>query len=69
METKLIILGYFILGMFFGYCIGFGIRGLKLEKKESKSKFPKCTCKDPNDCIIWCHAKESFKKDFNAGKI
>ena len=39
------------------------------EPKLRKSKFPKCTCKYPNDCNIWCHAKELFSIDFNDGKI
>ncbi|MCV9929498.1 hypothetical protein OIU83_17690 [Flavobacterium sp. LS1R49] len=71
METKLIFLGYLSLGMLNGFLIGYGIRGLKLKKepKNRTSKFPKCNCKDVNECSTWCHAKELFSKDYQDGII
>lgn len=38
-------------------------------KKKRKSKFPKCDCKDPNDCSKRCYAKVAFNKDFQDGKV
>jgi hypothetical protein len=68
MEIKLMLLGLFSLGMLFGALIGYGLRSIENPKKR-KSKFPKCDCKDPNDCFKWCNAKAMFSKDSQDGKV
>ncbi|KIA86604.1 hypothetical protein [Flavobacterium sp. AED] len=63
----------FNLLMAFGGCFFIGyiacIYKEPKRKKKRKSKFPKCDCKDPNDCSKWCHAKELFTKDSADGKL
>lgn len=39
------------------------------QKKKRESKYPKCDCKDVNDCHKWCNAKHLFKKDSDAGIV
>lgn len=39
------------------------------KKKKKKSKFPRCSCKDVNQCSTWCYAKEALKKDSQNGLL
>lgn len=38
-------------------------------KEQEESEYPKCTCKDVNECEMWCNAKHLFTKDSQDGKI
>lgn len=38
-------------------------------KKKKRRKYPKCDCRDSNDCSKWCYAKHAFNKDSQDGKI
>jgi hypothetical protein len=59
----------FGIGFFTGLLFGIG-EGLKsCEKKKKKSKYPKCDCKDVNQCNKWCNAKHLFKKDSDRGLV
>ena len=70
METAVQI---FNLTIAFGGCFFIGylacIYNEPKRKKKRKSKYPKCDCSDVNQCSKYCHAKASFSKDFNDGKI
>jgi hypothetical protein len=54
---------------FIGFVFGLG-EALKASKKnKKKSKYPKCDCKDVNDCGKWCNAKHLFKKASDRGLV
>jgi hypothetical protein len=57
------------IGYFMGLFVGIGEGLNACGKKKKKSKYPKCDCKDVNDCYKWCNAKHLFKKDSDRGLV
>lgn len=54
---------------FAGFYFGMSNLPKASEKKKRKSKYPKCDCKDVNDCGKWCNAKAMFTKDYQDGLV
>ncbi|MFV8351587.1 hypothetical protein [Flavobacterium sp. XS2P14] len=54
MEMKLTLLAYYSMGMLFGFLIGYGLGGIKKEKKEKNSNIDKLDAKRLHcfDCEI-----------------
>jgi hypothetical protein len=61
---------FYCFGAGFVFCLALWINWPSKKKaKKRKLKYPKCDCKDVNQCYKWCNAKHLFKIDSDNGLV